>query len=135
MSSVTARATITSALRRLGILSEMETMSADAANDALNELNGMMQGFPARGIHYVHSALTLDTVLNVPDEQTRNVMLMLVWELADQYGKELSAKQVSDCGEARNALQACYYVVPPAQLDAGVANRLPTGYGGSITRV
>lgn len=134
MATRSARETITTAFRRIGILSEMATMSADMASDALVILNDMMQGFPARGIHYVHAALTLDAALNVPDEQTRNVMLMLMWELADEYGVELSPKKVSDCAEARNALQACYYTVPPAQLDAGVANRLPTGYSNNISR-
>lgn len=134
MATRTARETITTALRRIGILSEMETMSADMAGDALSNLNDLMQGFPARGIHYVHSALTLDSVLNVPDEQTRNVMLMLAWELADEYGKTLSPKQVSDCSEARSALQACYYVVPPAQMDEGIASRLLPGYGGNASR-
>lgn len=134
MATRSARETITSALRRIGILSEMEAMSADQANDALTILNDMMQGFPARGIHYVHAPLTLDTALNVPDEQTRNVMLVLVWELADEYGKTLSPKLIHDCGEALNALIACYYVVPPAQLDSGVANRLSLGYNANIDR-
>ena len=130
-----ARETITTALRRLGILSEMETMSADMGADALVILNDMLQGFPARGIHYVHTPLaTLDAALNVPDEQTRNVMLMLVWELADEYGVELSPKKVADYGEARSALQACYYVVPPAQMDEGIASRLLPGYGGNASR-
>jgi hypothetical protein len=129
-----ARETITTAFRRIGILSEMEAMSADMASDALVILNDMMQGFPARGIHYVHTPLTLDAVLTVPDEQTRNVMLMLMWELADEYGVELSAKKVSDCSEARSALQACYYVVPPAQMDEGIAPRLLPGYGGNAAR-
>jgi len=134
MATRSARETITTAFRRIGILSEMEAMSADMANDALTILNDMMQGFPARGIHYVHTPLTLDAVLNVPDEQTRNVMLMLVWELADEYGAELSPKKVADCGEARSALQACYYVVPPAQMDEGIASRLLPGYGGNASR-
>jgi len=134
MATRSARETITTAFRRLGILSEMETMSADMANDALNILNDMLQGFPARGIHYVHAQLTLDAALNVPDEQTRNVMLMLMWELADEYGTELSPKKVSDCAEARAALQACYYTVPPAQLDPGVSNRMPMGYHSNVSR-
>jgi len=135
MATRSARETITTALRRIGILSEMESMSADMANDALTTLNDTMQGFPARGIHYVHTALTLDSVLNVPDEQTRNVMLMLAWDLADEYGKTISPKLLTDIGEAKSALQACYYVVPPAQLDSGIENRLFIGYGGSVTRV
>lgn len=134
MATRSARETITTALRRIGILAEMESMSPDMANDALTILNDMLQGFPARGIHYVHAPLTLDSALNVPDEQTRNVMLMLVWEIADEYGRELSAKLVSDCSEARSALQACYYTVPPAQLDPGVSNRMPNGYSTNISR-
>lgn len=134
MATRSARQTITTALRRIGILAEMESMSADQGNDALTTLNDMMQGFPSRGIPYVHEALTLDSALNVPDEQTRNVMLMLAWELLDEYGKQPSPKLVSDCAEARNALQACYYMADPAQLDSGIENRLSRGYSNNVER-
>lgn len=133
MATRTARQTITSALRRLGILSEEEAPTAPQAVDALSVLNEMMQGFPAMGIHYVHADLTLDSVLNVPDEQTRNVMLMLAWELADPYGKTLSQKTLADIADAKSSLQACYYEVPPGQVDTALRNTLLQGTA-SITR-
>ncbi len=134
MASRTARQTIERALKRIGILSEEESMTAPQGVDGLADLNDMMQGFPSQGIQYVHETLTLDTALNVPDEQTRNVMLMLAWELADGYGKTLSPKLTDDITEARSALQACYHVVPPAQIDDALQNTLLYG-SSSIVRM
>lgn len=134
MASRTARQTIEQALKRIGILSEEEAMTAPQSVDGLAQLNDLMQGFPSRGIQYVHETLTLDAALNVPDEQTRNVMLMLAWEMADGYGKTLSAKLVADIMEAKGALQAFYYEVPPAQIDDGLQNRLLRG-SSSIQRI
>ncbi len=134
MATRTARQTIADALSRMGILSEEESPTAAQGVAALSVLNQLMQGFPAMGIPYVHAALTLDDVLNVPDEQTRNVMLMLVWELADGYGKALSPKILVDIADARNSLQACYYAVPPAEVDPALRNTLLHG-SASITRL
>jgi hypothetical protein len=116
MATRTARQIIVSALRRIAILSEEESPIAAQAVDALAVLNDLMQGFPTMGIPYVHETLTLDSVLNVPDEQTRNVMLMLVWELADGYGKTLSQKILTDI-----------------QVDSALSNPLLSGTA-SITR-
>jgi hypothetical protein len=127
MSSQTARETIQRALKRLGILSEEEDMTAPQAVDGLAMLNDMLQGFPAMGIQYVHAPLTLDTVLNVPDEQTRNVVLMLAEELADPYGKEIGDRMQGQIDSARRALQAAYYIVPPAQVDDALTNTLLYG--------
>lgn len=127
MSTQTARQTIERAMKRLGLLSEEETMTAPQAVDGLAMLNDMLQGFPAQGIQYVHAPLGLDTVLNVPDEQTRNVMLMLAEELADPYGKAVSDRLQMQIDAAKRALQAAYYVVPPAQVDDALTNTLLYG--------
>lgn len=127
MASRTARQIIAMALTRIGILSEEETATAAQAVQGLAILNDMLQGFPAQGIQYVHAELTLDTVLNVPDDQTRNVMLMLAEELADPYGKAISDRLQAQVIDARQSLQAAYYDVPPAQLDDALINPLLNG--------
>lgn len=134
MATRTARQTIATALKRMGILSEEESPSSAQGVDGLSDLNQMMQGFPAMGIQYVHADLTLDSVLNVPDEQTRNVMLLLVWEMADGYGKKLGDKLLADIADAKQALQAYYHQVPPAQIDSALNNPLLAGTS-SITRL
>jgi hypothetical protein len=90
-------------------------------------LNDMMNGWNAEGIQYVHSDLTLDTVVNVPDELIRSTMWMFADEIAAEYGKALTPRQQQWVMEARNNLQAYYYTVPPAQLDAGIQGRWPPG--------
>ena len=125
MATRSARDTITRALKRLGIVAEMETVSSDQANDALIALNDMLNGFRAMGIQYAHRDLTLDDNLNVPDEQTRNVALMLCRELADDYGKALSPSLAESITTAAQSLKAYYLVLPKAQVDYGLRRRRP----------
>lgn len=128
----TANELINRAARRLGILAESETLSADAAVDALSQLNEMLHGFGPRGIHYAHVTLTAgsDTV-NVPDEQTRNVMLMLCQEMADDYGIPIGPQLASAILDARQSLIAAYYTIPRAVGDKGMMRRT-AGYPFNI---
>lgn len=134
MATRTALETITRALRRIGIIAEMEAPSAEQGAEALIVLNDMMNGFNSQGIQYSHTDLALADTLNVPDDQTRNVLLLLCSELADEYGKELSTNLGLQVMNARQALQAAYYSVPLAEPDPGLENRIMS-WSGSIERI
>lgn len=120
----TASDIITRAAKRIGVLAEAETLSANAAVDALAQFNEMLHGFGPRGIHYAHTTLAAgsDTV-NVPDEQVRNVTLLLCQEMADEYGVEINAQLASAIMDARQALQAAYYTIPKAVGDRALQRR------------
>jgi len=111
MSTKTARTLITEAMQDIGIVSDQEAMSAAQGNYGFRKLNDMLAGFESEGIRYAHTDLaSLDTVVNVPDGQLRNVGLMLQNELARAYGVALSDDDRDAAYKARTALQAFYYV-------------------------
>lgn len=128
MATRTARQVITDAFHRIGLISEDEALTAEQTDRALTVINDMMNGWNAEGIQYVHSDLTLDTTVNVPDELVRSTMWLLADELADEYGKVLTDRQQMQIERARNALQAYYFKVPPAQLDEGLRPSYPPGF-------
>jgi hypothetical protein len=128
MATRTARYCITRAFRFMGLISEDEGLTADQASEALSIMNDMMNGWNAEGIQYVHSDLTLDTTVNVPDELVESTWLMLASALADDYGKVFTDKQQRRVDGARNNLQAYYFKVPPAQTDEGLRPNWPPGY-------
>ncbi len=111
MSSRTARDVITYAMQDLGIVADQESMTDTQGNYGLRKLNDLLAGFESEGIHYAHTDLaSLDTVVNVPDGQLRNVGLMLQRELAGTYGVSLSPDDQLAIQRAMTALQAYYYV-------------------------
>lgn len=128
MATRTAREVITDAFRRIGFISEDEGLSAEQTDRALYVMNDMMNGFNAEGIEYVHTDLTLDDTVNVPDDLVRSVMWMLASEIADEYGKVLTERQQMQVERARNSLQSYYFKVQPAQLDDGLRPSWPPGY-------
>lgn len=119
----TAQDIINQAVRRINVLAGQEALDAAEMFDNLGTFNNLLFNFPAMGIQYVHQTLTQTTVVNFPDQQLRNVMLMLADELADEYGMTLGVKIASDIQAAKLALQAAYLVVDPAVPDKGLRNR------------
>ena len=128
MSTSTARQVITDAFHSMGFISEDEALTAEQASRGLRVMNQTMQGWPAEGIPYVHATLTLDTVVNVPDELVSSATWMLCDALAMEYGKTLIDRQQRQVDRALNALQSYYFRVPPAQLDDGLQPSFPPGY-------
>ncbi|WP_299109811.1 hypothetical protein [uncultured Bradyrhizobium sp.] len=128
----TANDIINRAARRIGVLAESEALSADALVDALGQLNEMLHSFGPRGIHYAHTTLAAgsDTV-NVPDEQIRNVMLLLCQEMADEYAVSISQQLASAILDARQSLQAAYYTIPKTVGDKALMRRT-AGYPFNI---
>jgi hypothetical protein len=111
MATRTARDVITYAFWDLGVVADQEALSDTQANSGFRKLNDLMAGFESEGIRYAHTDLaTLDSTVNVPDGQLRNLGLMLQRELADQYGVALSPENQDAIRNAKTALQSYYYV-------------------------
>lgn len=111
MATKTARDVIEQALQDLGILADEESMTASQGTQGLRKLNDLLHGFESEGIRYAHTNLaSLDTVVNLPDGQLRNVGLMLQRDMAGTYGVPLSNNDSDAIHKAKMALQAFYYV-------------------------
>lgn len=129
MASVTAQDVITAALRRLNVLSEVETMSSEQASQGLTALNEMMHGFSRKGIAYAHSDLGLTTKVNMPDDLIDDLKWMLARKLADDgYGVILSPQQLGMMMMAKRALQAAYFLARRSPVDRALRPRGPGGY-------
>ena len=116
----TARNVIEDAFHKMGLVSEDESISAEQASRGLSTLNDMMNGWEADGIQYQHTDLGYDDNVNVPDQLVWSTQWMLTNEIANEYGKTLAPTQLLNVARARNALQAYYYSVEPAELDEGI---------------
>lgn len=115
--SATAQQIIERALRRIAVLAAEEAQTNAELVDNLQVMNDMMAGFGPLGIYYVHTTLAAGDTVNVPDEQVRNVMLLLCWELADNYDMPITPALNSSIANAKNALQAYYHVSRPGLTD------------------
>jgi len=109
-------------------------VSATSSADSIRTFNNMMHGLGPRGIYYVHTTLASGDTVNMPDEQIRNLILLLVREFSNVNGVPIPPQVMVEVADAERSLQAYYYVVPPAQLDTGVANRMPNGYSSNVSR-
>lgn len=124
MSSKTARTVALHAFQDLGLVADQEAMSDAQGNYGLRKLNDLLAGFESEGIRYAHTDLaSLDTVVNVPDGQLRNVGLMLQRELAGAYGVPMSPEDLDAIHKAKMALQAFYYVPITSAPELALRNR------------
>ncbi len=121
--SATAQSVIERAARRINVLAAQEALNANEFDDCLQILNDLMAAFPAKGIQYVHATLAQTDTVNVPDEQVRNVILMLCDDLADDFGMPISADLREDIRQARQELQNCFMVIDPAVPDKALRPR------------
>jgi hypothetical protein len=129
MATSTALEVITDALHAIRVISEDEAPTAPQGVRSLRLLNLMMHGFNSKGIGYVHSDLALADTVNVPDEQVRNLGLMLARELAIEYGKTLGENLAASILSAENQFRAFYHKVRPARSEALLEGRwFPGGY-------
>lgn len=113
----TALDVITSGARRIGILAAEEEFDSADATDALSLLNDMMHGFGPRGIGYAHTTLALTDTVNMPDELIESLKWMAADAFADEWGKEMSPRAQGRIIDAKNQLQAAYWVQPPADTE------------------
>jgi hypothetical protein len=125
MASKTARTVILEAFQDLDIVADEESMTAAQAATGLRKLNDLMSGFESEGIRYAHTDLaSLDTVVNVPDGQLRNLGLMLQRDLAGQYSVPLSPDDRDAIARAKTALQAFYFVPITAAPELAIRPRV-----------
>jgi len=130
MASRTARDVIAYAFWDLGVVADQEALNETQANSGFRKLNDLMAGFESEGIRYAHTDLaSLDSVVNVPDGQLRNLGLMLQRELADQYGVPLSPQNLDAIEKAKTALQSYYYVPITSAPDLSLRPRQFGRYG------
>lgn len=119
----TARDVLTKAFRRMKILAGSEPLSADDAVDGLSTMNDLMAGFGPKGVAYVHSTLTLTTVVNVPDEQIANLVWLVAESLAPDYGYEFTPGEQAKIVSAWNEMQAAYHLQPEATPEPMLRHR------------
>lgn len=122
--SATAADIVTRASRRINVLAAEEALTSAEMVDGLQILNDLLFAFYAMGIQYVHVALAQTDTVNVPDEQVRNVILMLCSELADDFGLTVGQKLAEDIRSAKLELQSAYLVINPAVPDKALRRRL-----------
>ncbi len=115
--SATANDVIADAFRRLGLTASGEVIDSTQAADALIMLNDMMHGFGPSGIKYAHTTLALTDTVNMPDELIDSLKWMMADNLVDDYGVQLTPRQATNITNAKNQLQAAYWVQPPADTD------------------
>lgn len=120
----TANDVINDAARRLGILAGEEALTSAEAADALTRLNDMMHGFGPAGIAYAHTTLTANSTVNMPDELIGSLKWMMADTLVDDYGVQLTERQMGQIADAKNQLQAAYHVQPPAGTEPILRPRL-----------
>jgi hypothetical protein len=124
----TAGDIVTRAAKRINVLAAEEALNASQMVDGLQTLNDLLAGFGPAGIQYVHATLAQTDTLNFPDEQIRNVMLMLCSELADDYGVSIGQSLALAIQAAKLELQAAYLNVDPAVPDRALRRRRPGFY-------
>jgi hypothetical protein len=134
MASQTAQQILTRALRRLKILAAEEVMDAAQLADGLVTMNGAMHGFGPDGIYYVHADLAATDTVNMPDELIDSLVWMIAYALAPEYGYAFSEGESVALINAKNKLQAAYWVQPPADTDP-LLRPYPWRYSSNISRI
>lgn len=122
----TANDIIRRAGKRAKILPDEGEFTASEAVDALQSLNDLMHGFGPMGIAYAHRTLEATDTVNMPDEQLRNLVLLLVKELALDFATALEPALEAEIENARSQLQAAYFMQRPGLVDTAL---LPRRFG------
>ncbi len=129
----TALDIINRAGKRAKILADEATFSSSELVDALQLLNDLMHGFGPKGIAYAHTTLEATDTVNVPDEQIRNLILMMTGELLIDFAMPIDAGLAAAIIDAKNELQAAYHIQPPPGTEPLLRRRWP--WGIDITRL
>lgn len=117
MASQTAQQVLTRAMRRIKQLEAEEALTAAELADGLVTMNGAMHGFGPDGIYYAHTDLTATATVNMPDELIDSLIWMIAFALSPEYGYTFSEGESVALLNAKNKLQAAYWVQPPADTD------------------
>lgn len=124
MATSTASDVITATMRKLNLISEVETPSSEQAAAGLLLLNKMMHGFSRKGIRYAHTDLTATATINMPDDLIDDLEWMLARRMADDgYGVALSPQQVELAAKAKQTLQSAYFLRRASPVDVALRPR------------
>lgn len=117
MASYTATDVVTRALKRLAVLSAVETASAEDSVNGLDALNLMLHGLNAEGVAYAHVDIAATDKVNVGDHLVWAVIDRLAERLAPEYGIVPTPIMQSEFNRARRALAAGLFTIATATAD------------------
>lgn len=102
---MTAAELIASALRKLSLIGDFESPTAEQVSQHIHTLNDAMAQFEAEGLDVGYSAVESGTEeIYVPPFAMNFVKLALLIALAGEYDKPLAPEQVALYSEARRVL-------------------------------
>lgn len=114
----------TRALRRLGVLTAEETITAADLSAATDALNAMVSSWEA-------SALSGDTLpLDARFESA--IVAMLAVRLAEEYGRTVGPVLARDADEGWAAILGAFFHVPTQTFDAGLLSTAQNRYSAAL---
>lgn len=128
----------TDALRRIGVIGETQTPSAEQGQSAVTRLNDLMSQWQEKGVYlgWNPKATTADTAV-LPQGLVHGIKAQLAEQLASDYGvlEMMPVKVAMDAEESRNmlqrnALQQAFSAPDLGNLSYGQAYRRGNFYTG-----
>lgn len=114
----TALDIIQDSLRRLGVLAQGETATAQDAADALTRLNDMLAAFETEAIDYLHVPFTaLTNTVPMPESEHGHIKALLAVALAPDYDRVPHPLLMQQAQAAERALIARYAKPLEAEFD------------------
>jgi len=126
---------ITGALRDLGVISEIQTPSAEQGSHALSELNDMMMEWEEDSLKmgWFEQTLTSDTC-PIPAAFKSGVQASLAARLAPNYGATVSAELAAKIISGMQTIHRALIKAPIADLTNRPQGSAGYGWGYDITR-
>lgn len=130
MAAYTTRDLVISSLKRIGVISGIETPSADLAADALDRLNNLVESWSTESLTpWLDTSVggaTLDTVWDLPPGYFRALRDWLAIELAPELGRPVDGTLVQTATEAKAQIQRSMFQAQELGMPAGIQT---TDYG------
>jgi hypothetical protein len=118
--AVTNRDIVKNALRLIGVLPSGTDPSAEDAEDAMTELNGLLSEMEAADTHIGWSAQTLDDAFLLDEKHERGFAAMLAMECAPLFGVEPMANVVRRASIGAQLITAAYHAPEPLRVDVAL---------------
>ena len=115
----TARDIVERAFRKIGVVASDEPMTADQAENGINALNMMMNGFVLDGIDVGHTDLTLGDTFTMQPEFEEGCVYLLAERLSPDY----AAPANFSTSRFRQRLSAAYLIIPDVKFDRTLSRR------------
>ncbi len=111
------RDVVYASLRKIAVLASGEEADADAADEAVFALNGMMAGWKLRSVDIGHTELTLDHDFPLPQEFIEGTVFLLASRLSPDY----LAPPTFNADAWFRGIQSAYSNVPLLKTEVGRA--------------